>query len=395
MRLLTALPGLLPILAGTLHAAEPKFEAQTIDPKILIGYGLVTGDVDGDGDEDILVADKRDFWWYENPSWKKHLFHSFHKGEDRAKLRDNVCIAAQDIDGDGKVEVAVGGNWNPANTDSEKESGSVYYLGSLGKVTPVQLPHEPTTHRMRWVRTGPKEYSLVVLPLHGRGNRGGAGENGVAVIAYHPPADPAKGAWKTTLLNKELHKTHNFDSIEINDNVPTELIILGGAEGARAIYKAEDMWRSANPNLPDVNNGIGEIRAGHSRHNNGTRLLACIEPMHGNTVAVYEGKQGQEGFVRTVLDTTLAQGHALAVADVLGAGNLQVIAGWRNKNGEGKVGIKIYSQEGEGTWKTHVLDDNKMACEDLKVADLNKDGKPEIIAVGRSSKNLVIYWNKR
>jgi hypothetical protein len=33
-----------------------------------------------------------------------------------------------------------------------------------------------------------------------------------------------------------------------------------------------------------------------------------------------------------------------------------------------------------------------MACEDLKTADLNNDGKPDIIAAGRASKNLVICF---
>ena len=35
-----------------------------------------------------------------------------------------------------------------------------------------------------------------------------------------------------------------------------------------------------------------------------------------------------------------------------------------------------------------------ITCEDLKVADLNSDGKPDVIAAGRGSKNVVIYWNK-
>jgi len=35
-----------------------------------------------------------------------------------------------------------------------------------------------------------------------------------------------------------------------------------------------------------------------------------------------------------------------------------------------------------------------MACEDLKVIDLNGDGKQDIIASGRSTHNLKIYWNK-
>ena len=105
-------------------AAEvtPKFEAQTIDDKISIGYGLAIGDMDGDGKPDILLADAKEFVWYKNPTWEKRTF---------AKLsgpRDNVCLAAQDIDGDGNVEIAVGGNWNPGETSDEALSGSVHYL---------------------------------------------------------------------------------------------------------------------------------------------------------------------------------------------------------------------------------------------------------------------------
>jgi hypothetical protein len=35
-----------------------------------------------------------------------------------------------------------------------------------------------------------------------------------------------------------------------------------------------------------------------------------------------------------------------------------------------------------------------MACEDLKLADLDGDGKLDIIASGRASNNLKIYWNR-
>ncbi|MDP7657492.1 MAG: hypothetical protein QF706_15545, partial [Roseibacillus sp.] len=94
------------------------------------------------------------------------------------------------------------------------------------------------------------------------------------------------------------------------------------------------------------------------------------------------------------LDTSLAHGHALAYTDILGTGDLQVLAGWRYQNKEGKVGINLYARGKDGKWSTHLIDDNKMACEDLQVADLNKDGKLDIIACGRATRNVVIYWQK-
>ena len=100
-------------LLGTpeLRASEPEFERQHLD-EIEIGYGVTIGHVDDDGKIDILLADKREIVWYRNPGkagleWTKHVFAR------NLTPRDNVCLAARDIDGDGLVEIAVGANWNP------------------------------------------------------------------------------------------------------------------------------------------------------------------------------------------------------------------------------------------------------------------------------------------
>ena len=148
---------------------EPRFEAQTIDAKVEIGYGLAIGDVDGDGKDDILLADKKQFVWYRNGDWKRFVM------VDHLTERDNVCIAARDINGDGQVEVAVGAQWNPGETEDALQSGSVHYLirpeDPRQLWQPVKLHHEPTVHRMHWVNTG-DSFQLVMLPLHGVGNRG-------------------------------------------------------------------------------------------------------------------------------------------------------------------------------------------------------------------------------
>src|SRR5438094_4497183 len=166
-------------------AAEPPhpgFRAVDIDTKIEIGYGVTVADVDGDGKPDILLADKKQFVWYRNPTWEKFVL-----AENLTK-EDNVCIAAADIDGDGKCEVAVGAEWNPGDTVN---SGAVFYLIPPADRTqhwePLKFPSvEPTTHRMKWIKLEDGKWGLLVVPLHGRGNKNGEGAP-VKVLLYHPP----------------------------------------------------------------------------------------------------------------------------------------------------------------------------------------------------------------
>ena len=58
-------------------------------------------------------------------------------------------------------------------------------------------------------------------------------------------------------------------------------------------------------------------------------------------------------------------------------------------------GLRIYDPaNAQGTaWTKHVFDPAGVAIEDLAVADLDADGKPDIVAVGRQTKNVRIYWN--
>jgi hypothetical protein len=41
-----------------------------------------------------------------------------------------------------------------------------------------------------------------------------------------------------------------------------------------------------------------------------------------------------------------------------------------------------------------MVDDGGMATEDLVVADLNGDKRPDIVASGRATRNVRIYWNE-
>lgn len=393
---------LLPVLLtlSSAVAGPPVFKSQVIDSAIRIGYGLAVGDVDGDKKPDILLADAREIAWYHNPDWKKHVI-----ARELTKL-DNVCLDAADLDGDGKVEIAVGAQWNPVETNDTRLSGAVFFLqrpdasapdGTLWKAT--ALPHEPTVHRMHWVKNGDGKYALVVLPLHGRGNTGGTGPQGTKVLAYFPPEDPAKqadaAAWKITPLDSSMHVTHNFDVRP--DGVVGQAMVIGGKEGALLAKPSGAGWETASLPLLETPSAVPFSGVGEVRFFPGTETrLATIEPFHGPEICTWTWEEKQRGWHREVLDATLASGHALAVGDVTGDGKSDILAGWREPDSTGKFGIRLYTATADPAhpWSASMIaDNNTMACEDLKLADLNQDGRPDIIAAGRATKNVVIYWN--
>jgi hypothetical protein len=371
------------------------FRAEVIDDSVEIGYGTAVGDVDGDGKLDLVLADKNQFVWYRNPDWKRFVM------AENLTAKDNVCIAARDIDGDGKVEVAVGALWNPGDTVN---SGSVHYLVAPADRTqrwePIELHREPTVHRMRWVQIAKEKFALVVAPLHGRGNRGGEGD-GVRLLAYEVPTDVHQ-PWKTTLINDDLHMTHNFDPCQWDPSTPAEEILYIGREGALLLHLSAGQWQKRK--LARVEGG-GEIRLGSviatktARPSAGrsARWIATIEPLHGDKLVVYPvGDSGQDADAsdRIVLAENFSQGHALAMADLAEQGRPQIVAGWRNKNGDGDTGVRLFWSTDDGTWNSQWIDQNGMAAEDLRVGDLNGDGRLDIVAAGRSTKNLKIYWNE-
>ena len=377
-------------LALAAEPPEPKFTAVTLDDKIQIGYGLAIADVDGDKAPDVLLADKRQIVWYRNPgpakardaaAWTKHLI------AENLTEKDNVCLAAQDLDGDGKCELAVGAAWNPGDTE---QSGAVFYLIPPADRTqrwePVKFPSvEPTTHRMRWLKMEDGTWGLVVLPLHGRGNKNGEGAP-VKVLLYRKPADP-KGEWKSEVIDESMHATHNLAVLDFG-------FMYVGKEGARwfTYVKGRDVIRQ---NVA-LRVGAGEVSRG--RFLPPANFTATVEPMHGNELAVYTYPNNDAvGTARHLLTDKLIEGHALACGDLLGVKSDQIVVGWRGNPAkpDNTFGIHLWTPldaTGEH-WRESAVDDGGMACEDLQLADLDGDGRPDIAASGRATKNVKIYFN--
>jgi hypothetical protein len=135
----------------------------------------------------------------------------------------------------------------------------------------------------------------------------------------------------------------------------------------------------------------------------GRRYIATIEPWHGFQVVVYTPPAGGQGlWVRRVIDEPVQWGHAVWCANLDDDPDEELIIGQRDKSKDATrnpagPGVLVYDPKPGSKpleFTRHVIDDGGVGTEDLVAADLDGDGHPEIVAGGRSTHNLKIYWNR-
>jgi hypothetical protein len=395
-------------------AGIPGFRMQEIATDLKVGYAVLLVDIDGDGKKDIVVVDTTRVVWYQNPTWK---MRTILQGQT---LPDNVCIDAYDIDGDGQIDLALGAGWKPANT---KVNGTLQWL-KRGKSLDEQwtvypIGGEPTVHRIRFIDIdGTGKPALVLGPLQGRGTTpAGNWMDGepVRLTAYRIPKDPTRDRWPAEVIDQSLHVLHNFCGIPAHGR-PGKDLLCASYEGLTVLKRDEPTasaggstaWTATrigegNQANPKSNRGSSEVAVG--RLKNGKKVIATIEPWHGNQVVIYteppsDKSIGGAMWRRQVLDDKLKWGHAVSFADLRGSGSDDLVVGVRDdlsKTPGERRGVRIYTADDDqgAKWTRHDLDPSGVAVEDLAVADLNGDGRPDIVAVGRQTGNVRIYWNEK
>lgn len=408
----------LVLWAGTVTAADPpkdgfpNFKTQEIASDLKIGYAVLIADLNADKKPDVVVVDKHRVVWYENPSWK---MRTILQGKTKP---DNVCITALDIDGDGDLELVLGAGWGAGT----KVPGTLQWL-KRGKTLDDEwalhpIPcDEPTVHRVRAADLdGDGKPEIIVAPLQGReATPKGNWTDGrpVRIVAYQVPKEPTDPkAWKPEVVSEGLHVVHNFAVVSAAHESAS--LLTASYEGVsrvsrvvRILPKSGSSWEATrigagNQANPSGSRGASEVKQGKV---NGTPVIATIEPWHGNQVVVYTPPAGDPFAMwrRHLIDDHLRWGHAISFADLDGDGTDELIAGVRDdpnpKAGDKfteRRGVRLYRcTDGKGEkWDRHILEDGGVAVEDLAVGDLNGDGKPDIVAVGRQTGNCRIYWNQ-
>lgn len=384
--------GVFTLLLGACQAADAqRFERHVLDDTFAGGYGVELADIDGDGRTDIvaLATNPAQFVWYRNPGWEKYVISSTAAG--------NIAAASHDIDGDGDTDIVLASAFN---LRTSTEGGLVHWLENPGNPLENQewshhlIDEVPTSHRLRWADVnGDGSQELVNLPIIGIGATEPDYAVGAQLTAYSIPRDPRSSPWGKVIISDELEMAHGLTVMDWDDDGRDDLLTASFAgidlfQLASRGLMVDQISLGAGNRGTRPGQGSSEVAVGSLE---GNRFIASIEPWHGNEVVVYSpNEDGSLPWSRRVIDSEFVGGHALAVADLNNDGSDEIIAGHRSS----PFGLYTYRyMDDTQTWQRNALDAGGIGVAGLAVEDFNADGFVDIVAVGSSTANVVLFAN--
>ncbi len=385
----------LPLLflgCACLQAANPpaQFKTHTIEADYPGGYTVIVVDVNNDGLLDVIGMSQRvnEQAWYENPTWERHVMFS--------GLSRMVNLAAHDVDGDGIPEVALQSEFS---MDATKSPGLVWVAEHQGDPKGPWKLHKVdeliTSHHIAWADVdGDGTVELINAPLIAPTAVAPKYEGMTEFVYYRVPKN-LDGPWVRKHIDDISGVIHRVRVVKwvpgARDEIMTtsfEGVKLHTAhgEGDNITWDNKLIVKGHEEEAPRA--GTSDMKLAQF---NGKRFLAAVEPWHGNEVVTYT--QNGAGWDRHVLFDGLAEGHEVCVGDFNGDGLDDIVAGDRAK---GKVSSShlFYAQDASGTnWDHVILDEMGMSASGCQTADINKDGRMDIVMIGGGTHNIKFYEN--
>lgn len=367
-------------LAGQ-STAPVRFRAHTI-AEIRGGYAVTVADFNRDGRLDVMANSLQvpEVAWLENPTWQRHVIAS--------DVRAVVNQAPADIDGDGIPEVAFQSAFAMQAANSEGINWIAMSGGNPKGTWRTQVVDRfETSHHVQWADfDGDGRLELVNAPLIGPGSLAPTYDQDRAPVFWYP-----QGTWtRHTIDDKIPGIIHRIRPVRW-DPGNRDALLVASFEGI-ALYRPQGSGASmtfqkqllspghveAAPRL-----GASDVGVGTS---NGQRILASVEPWHGNEVVVYT--QAGNQWRRRVIFDRVQSGHEVAVLDLNGDGRADIVANDNSRVTEQRPdatpGVHVFfspEDPATGPW-TYARIETEHAMNGCVGGDMNNDGRPDLVCAG-------------
>ncbi|MFI5153971.1 MAG: FG-GAP-like repeat-containing protein [Chitinophagales bacterium] len=358
-----------------------KFQKHILT-KDFISEGVAIGDVNNDGKTDILAG----AFWFEAPGWVKHELASPKSYNPDTTFSNSFLNFTMDVNQDGWIDLVrislpgeeavwyentknKPGHWtmHPIFKNCGNESPAFVDVNGDGR--PDLICNDPVGKQMIWMQSPSKKGDTLWIRhviaegnapglgryTHGLGfaDMNGDGRKDVIITKgwWESPADPSVPNWvfHPARLGEECSQIYQID---VNEDGKPDLV-------SASAHNYGIWWHEKNSNNPN-----DSIWTEH---------------------LIYKG---------------FSQSHGMAMADINGDGHPDLITGKRHfaHNGHDPGAFEpsvLYWFEflpgKDPKWIPHLIDDHSGVGLQVVVADMNRDGKMDIVV---SNKNGTYYFEQ-
>lgn len=356
----------------SLYAQPSKKDSVSFKKVIItsefVSEGAAVGDVNHDGKMDIMAG----AFWFEAPGWAKHEIDEAKTFNPDTTYSNSFLNFSMDVDQDGWIDfVRVG--------FPGKET--VWYKNPANK---------PGHWKMYMICENTGNESPMLGDVDGDGRLDFICNNPVTkqVLWYKSPVVKGDTAWRKFIISQgELATyvyTHGLGLGDINGDGRKDVIIAKGWWEA-AVDRTQPNW-VFHP--ADISQECSEMFTIDLNNDGKTDIISASAHDYG--VWWQEQVRGASGigFLHHKIDSSFSETHGLALKDVNGDGNPDIVTGkrWYAHNGNdrgGKDPAVIYWYEykpgKQPQWVSHFIDDNSGVGLHVVVQDMNKDGLADIV----------------
>jgi hypothetical protein len=373
--------------------ALPGFDFRKSLPADFLPTGVAVGDINGDGKEDWVVSNggSNDVWVY------------LGQGDGTASLptvvplagQSPVAVALADLRGNGILDLVV----------AEADSSTVEVLlgkgdGTFGAGTLYQTPDPPST--------------LVLANFHGNGHLdvavGMDDLNSIDPKVYEDaivlfPGD-GSGKLSSPIVWANVNAVPDVTGLAVadlnGDGLP-DLVVLEGFGGAPGIYallsQGDGTFKQSyfDSHVPGVVNfdaiAMGDL------NEDGHADLVIVDSDGNASIATGNGDGTFSSASTWKVFGTGDTGFSAALVDLNGDGHLDLVTSSATVIGDQSLGLNagdlvcVLLGDGQGNLSPANVYRGESGMFSLAVADLNGDGRPEVITANQDSDSVTVYLN--